>query len=303
MRLIIIFFLAIITFSCSTTMTLKTQTVKKGTRITTYKEKAISRTDEPRTHTIYIYEAYKRADVRISISEDKIRIKPYDFKNEFILLDSIVSNIDLVDPSDDYRIADKYAFSPIINGDTLIKLGTKTGGDNLFYTKENPLIDKLNFTSTEAIRYSDNKCVFQTFTIPIKMRSKKGDIPSNVSTNFNAGIAYGYQWNLKKLKPIYNKNDTGKVTMAGYDQKTLSFALSPFAGLTPVSLDASNTNNTITDDRTVLGVSFGGTGVFTFNRFNIGLALGFDYGLNSSKDWIYQGELWTGIVLGLDLIK
>lgn len=303
MRLILIFFLATITFSCSTTKTLKTQTVKKGTRITTYKEKAIVNIGERRTHTIYVYEANKRANVSISKEDKKIRIKPYNFKNEFILLDSIVLNRDLVNDSDGHRIADKYAFSPKINGDTLIKLGTKKDGDNLFYTNENPLNGKLNFTSTEAIRFSDNKGVFQTFTIPIKIRRKKGDTPSNVSTSFNAGIAYGYQWNLKWLKPIYNKNDNNKVTMVGYDQKTLSFALSPFAGLTPVSLDTSNTNNTITDGRTVLGVSFGGTGVFTFNRFNIGLALGFDYGLNNSKNWIYQGELWTGIVLGLDLIK
>ncbi|MCL7753074.1 hypothetical protein [Polaribacter sp. Z022] len=296
-KLIILLVTFVIFCSCSSTRTLDVQKLSKGTVITTYKEN-IASTETVRFHDIYIYKAEKNVDVKIKIEDDKIRFKPLNLK-DFKLLDSIKTNIDFDTDSDGLRLADRYAFTKNgLKAEELIKIGK-----GQFYTDAKELKSNNKFIKTKAIKYTTNKPVFQTLTIPFKIRSEKGGLSSTVSTNFNAGIAYGYQWNKTSLTPIYNSYNKGQVKMAGYDKRTLSFSLSPFLGLTPVTLKASNTNNTITEEKSVLGLSFGGAGVFTINRVNIGLALGFDYGLNDSKNWVYQGELWTGIVLGLDLIK
>lgn len=301
MKRIIYLLVIISTYSCSTTRTLNVQKIEEGTRITTYKDDG----ELVRTYSLLVYKAKKDAKVTVKVEENKILITPFNLKDDFLQIgDTLKTNVDFVNDLVGYKIADKYAFAPKLTGKKLMVLGKcKLDTGNLFYTKETPIEEAKDFVETKKIKYFHNKPVLQTLTIPFKFRRKNKNVSNNLSTNFNAGIAYGYQWNSTTLSPIYYVEDKEKVKMSGYDKRTLSFSLSPFAGLTAISLKPSNTENKITDEKSVLGMSFGAAGVFSFNRVNVGLALGFDYGLNDSKNWVHQGELWTGIVLGLDLIK
>lgn len=51
-------------------------------------------------------------------------------------------------------------------------------------------------------------------------------------------------------------------------------------------------------------ISMGGFVMFGFDRINLGYTFGWDYATGSGrKQWLYQGQIWHGIVLALDLIK
>ena len=299
MKYIIIFFAVIlITTSCSTNRTLTQVKLKEGTTLISHHEndKAIP----ARENHFIVSKTKKGAIASIKLEEDKIRISMNN-KSDLIHLDTIYTKTDLgIEEDSKYRIGNKFAYYSTLKGEKLKLDSLDLSDDGISYLDDTK--DTLNdayFISTD-LKYTKNKTVFQTLTIPFKFRSATNDKPSTVSTGFNAGIALGYQWNSTKINPIYAEN---KNSMIGYDKRDIAFSLAPFVGLNSIKLNMDNTNQSVLTERNVLGVSFGGVGVVTINKFNLGLAMGFDYGLEDSKDWDYQGGFWTGLVLGLDIIK
>lgn len=91
--------------------------------------------------------------------------------------------------------------------------------------------------------------------------------------------------------------------MVGYETRKFSVIASPFIGLTTVGLTPENTQQSIQVDQSVLGVSTGATVAIKINNFNIGPAIGFDWGLKNSDKWVYQGSRWIGIIIGIDTFK
>ncbi len=297
MKAAILILFCLLLISCSTTQSLDMVNIAEGTRL--LKHKDFNPHDGVRLHDIEVYEAGDQAKVKVEVTNDKLEITPYDIQGDFTRVKVIAYNNDLGSESNVLKLATKYAYLSTIDPNTLLSLDGQTPRLTI-YDDAKKVGHISNVKMAKSFWYSNNNTVFQTLTIPFKIRGAEGDEPSKVSTGVNVGVAFGYQWNLNRVSPIYDEN---LKKMVGYDQQKLSFSLSPFAGLTTVSLKPGNTNMAIEKDRTVLGFSFGGAGVLTFNRVNLGLALGVDYGLSNSKDWIYQGELWTGIVVGLDIIK
>tara|TARA_R110000744_G_scaffold379985_2_gene499373 strand:+ start:678 stop:1574 length:897 start_codon:yes stop_codon:yes gene_type:complete len=296
-KLILIIGAQFMLFSCSTTKTLSFVKLKNDTKI--IKHVNHNPLAENRTHDIVVYNAKKDEKVKLTLEEEKLRLTFFSKKN-LMEIDKIETGIDFdIDEESSYRIADKFGYKAQLKEKSIIDLDSSDGVFSVPNNNSN-LLEDSDFSYTVPIIYSDNKPVLQTLTIPFKFRGSVKDISSTITTGFNAGIAYGYQWNIVTVAPIYN---TVNGSMQGYDKQTKSFALAPFAGLTSISLEEDNTNKTIENSKTVIGLSLGGVGVLTYNRFNIGLALGIDYGLEDSKEWIYQGRSWTGLVLGLDLIK
>ena len=296
--LIILFALILITASCSTNRTLTQVKLKEGTILISHSEN--DKSIFPRESHFIVAKTKKDAIASIKLDEDKVRISMND-KSDLIHLDTIYAKIDLgVEEDSKFRIGNKFAYFSTLKGKNLKLDSLDFSDDEISYldgAKEN--LNDAYFISTD-FKYTKNKTVFQTLTIPFKFRSANNNKPSTVSTGFNAGIAIGYQWNYTKINPIYSQNN---YSMVGYDRKDVSFSLAPFFGLNSIELNVDNTNQSVLIKRNVLGISFGGAGVFAFNKFNLGLAMGFDYGLEDSKNWDYQGVLWTGLVLGIDIIK
>lgn len=150
------------------------------------------------------------------------------------------------------------------------------------------------------LKYMEQAPIFQAVSIPFKLRPKANDsIPYQLSTSANAGFAVGWEFTHKVYGNIYDGS-------AFLKSRTRQFSFAPavFIGPTTVGLKNENTNNRVGKDRTVMGLNAGGMLVFGIDKFNIGLATGCDIGLGSpSKNWIYQGKPWFGLVVGIEFIK
>lgn len=152
------------------------------------------------------------------------------------------------------------------------------------------------------LKYLDGKTVFQAASIPIKIRSsvgKKADgnyLASTTETGFTVGFLGGYRFALNKFN--------GKKNFASLTTQRLSITPGVFLATGAADLSATSTSPAITYSRKAPMLTFGGTVVFGFNNINLGYAFGFDNAMGSSaSSWRYQGKLWNGIILSLDLIK
>ncbi|UAY52126.1 hypothetical protein [Ferruginibacter albus] len=153
------------------------------------------------------------------------------------------------------------------------------------------------------IVYFDSKPVLQTLSTPIKIRpaltdpALKDSFPSQVTTDVNLGISFGWKFTVNFYKPRPNL----------FDSKTTAISLTPgiFYGMAATSLTAANTRNpTVTIERDALTHTLGFFAMFGFNNINIGYTVGWDFVTGPNKSsWVYQGKIWHGIALSLDLIK
>ncbi len=297
MRTIIFLLIGLLLSGCSSTRNLDLVTVKKGTLIS--QQNDLDPTGMNSNYQIKLWKTKGDTYSKLELTKNKVEIEVLNPKKDLILLDSVRVSEDLgALTGGKFQLLNKnaYAYAPKIKPDVLKKyLQSKS-----ITFSEKDLAQSDQFKKAGILYYGKHKWLFQTLTIPFKIRKQEGDVPSQVTTSFNAGIAYGRQWNIHKVRPIY---DTHNLKMTGYDENKFSFSLAPFIGLTPVTLSAKNTKNTIETDQSVLGLSSGLAGVVSINSFNVGLAFGTDIGLKNSKDWIYQGEWWTGIVLGISIFK
>lgn len=161
----------------------------------------------------------------------------------------------------------------------------------------------LDSFSYRTVKYFDLKPVLQTLSTPIKIRPKlkdpalKDSFPSQVSTGVNLGIAFGWKFSLNYYQP--------KVNLFGLKGNKVSFTPGFFYGVGATSLSKSNTRNpTISIDRSALSHTIGGFGMFGFNSINLGYSFGWDFATGAgSSTWLYQGRIWHGVALSLDLIK
>jgi hypothetical protein len=162
----------------------------------------------------------------------------------------------------------------------------------------------VGFFQSGAFKYLEIKPVYQALSIPFKLRPKLNDtIKSVASASFNVGITAGLKFTHNVYKKVYFE-DKGKQTFLNNYTKKLSFSPGWFLGPTVIDLKAANTNNIIKKDRSVAGLTTGAFIVVGYNEFNLGLAAGWDLGLNEAgKSWIYHKKPWVGFVLAIDLIK
>lgn len=280
--------------SCSTTKSLNIVKLDEGNLL--YSVDSVDKnSDMIYQSTIKTYKSKRGARVKLNLKDEELILEPYKLAEDFCEKTFPLKK-DIGNTGGKLKLLDKFSKSKNVYAGNIVQEINNSYANT--YSFESIYFEDTDLEQSETLSYSDNKLVFQTLSIPFKIRGKEGDLPSTVSTNFNAGIAYGYQWNLSKIGPIYNKGD-----MVGYEKESTSFSLAPFFGLTSVPLTIENTKPDVTVNQTVLGYSIGAAVVFSFNRLNLGLALGIDHGFGNGENWIYQDKLWTGIVIGLDLIK
>jgi len=299
-QFIVLFCLILIASSCSTNRTLNQAKFKNGTKLIKGFERDKGYASDVIENYFIVYESQRSAVGSIDLKEDKIRVSINDqSKIDSITTITATKNIGLeLEPK--FRLGNRFTYYSELNkhGLNLIHLDTIQSKKLNIDTIQESLNGSYSFC--DKIVYFEDNVVYQTLTIPFKFRRAIADKPKRLSTNFNAGFALGYQRDKTTIKPIYKNIDQ---TMVGYDKTNFAYSLSPFIGLTSISLNSENTNQSILIEQNVLGVNFGGVMVFEVNSFNIGFAIGWDYGLDNSSSWDYQGECWTGLVLGIDLIK
>ncbi len=166
-----------------------------------------------------------------------------------------------------------------------------------YYIESDYLLKARNF------KYHDSKPVLQGLSIPLKIRPKPRNVapvdsfPSQAETGFNPALAFGWKFNLNSYslkKDIFGKN-----------LKQFSFTPGWFLGTGAVDLKKLNTRNpTIIVERKAAIISTGGFFMLGYNNINLGYSFGWDYAMGEGrKSWLYQGKMWHGITIGLDIIK
>lgn len=170
-------------------------------------------------------------------------------------------------------------------------------------------IDKYYFPETETqtevrnLRYFDTQPVLQGLSIPLKIRPQLKNavlldsFPSQTETGFNPAIAFGWKLNL-------NSYSSSK-DLFGNNLKKFSITPGWFMGTGAVDLKKANTRNpVIAFERKAALLSTGGFIMFGYNKINVGYSFGWDYATGTGRnDWLYQGEMWHGLIIGLDIIK
>lgn len=156
--------------------------------------------------------------------------------------------------------------------------------------------------SKSKFKYLEQKIMLQAISIPIKVRpalkseALKDSFPSTTEVGVNFGLSFGWKgtyniWNQKKNILATNSNK-------------FSLATAILFNTSGVDLKKSNTQGYNVFDRKAVILS---PGVFIgvgFNNIHVGGSVGVDYatGTNATR-WIYDGKLWYGIGVSLDLLK
>jgi hypothetical protein len=159
-----------------------------------------------------------------------------------------------------------------------------------------------SFPDAFKLTYLDSKLVLQGLSIPLKIRPRlSGDMrldsfPQQAETGFNPSIAFGWKFNLnifKTEKDIFGKN-----------LRQISFTPGWFLGTGAVDLKKANTRPMIKFERKAALISTGFFFMLGYNNINMGYSFGWDYATSTGKkDWMYQGHIWHGITIGIDIIK
>lgn len=150
----------------------------------------------------------------------------------------------------------------------------------------------------KELKYWTKTRVLQAITIPMKIRFKHNDIPAQISTSFNAGIAYGYQFNKSYLRNEYYPNLTSQI------ENKVSYTIAGFGGLTPISLKPSNTDNKLNAEESILGIDYGLIFLVSINKINTGVCVSLDTPVQKDgRYWIYNTKPWLGVVLGIDFLR
>lgn len=100
---------------------------------------------------------------------------------------------------------------------------------------------------------------------------------------------------------VYNS----KKNIFGQNTNRYSFSPGIFLGAGATDLKKSNTRNpAITFERKAAIIATGGFFMLGFNSINLGYSFGADFATgNGSKQWLYQGKMWHGIIFVIDIIK
>lgn len=172
-----------------------------------------------------------------------------------------------------------------------------------FFPK-NPIKDlasassKLVARNAKRIKYRDYKFVLQAISVPLKFRKATENLGYATESGTNIAFGGGLKWS-------YNRYDANK-SFLGQKTNSLSFTPGLMFGVGATDIKANITASPTFKDRKEPIFSFGGFFMLGFNNINIGFVIGKDLALKEGRKaggWVYDSKIWTGISVGLDLIK
>jgi hypothetical protein len=133
-------------------------------------------------------------------------------------------------------------------------------------------------------------------TIPFKFRPAIGNMPRQLTTDFNGNIFIGYR--IDRFRISYRKTPIGVKQV----NKHRGLSIGGFGGLGSTSVTPSTTNNQIADEYSGFILSRGLAVMVGVNNLTVGIGIGWDYLTDRDKNaWIYQNKPWYGLTVGLNL--
>ncbi len=195
----IIFLIILFCTSCTLNKSLSIVNLPKGTRLVKASGKTVN---GERAYEAKVYQTNKKTDASIEIEDDDISIKIFNF-NDLDLKETvrIPTDLDLKDDAD-YNLPYKLLYSESLSDNIL--------DTTLLYSIEPHRGDE--YFIGEKYSYTSSQFIFQPITIPFKFRSALNDLPYEVTTGINAGLASGIRWRSSSVKPIFQ--NTGKKMIA-----------------------------------------------------------------------------------------
>lgn len=161
---------------------------------------------------------------------------------------------------------------------------------------------RLDFTKES--RVYNPKSVFSrrsfdvdVLTIPFKFRPGLGDVPNQLTTNFNGAVYVGFRSDSYHLS--YQQTQ-----LSNYRRhfSHFGYSLGLFTGIGSTYIQPLVMNNKLNIDYEGVVWSKGVAGIVAVGNLTFGLGLGFDHLLDqNAKLWVYQGKPWLGLTLGLNL--
>jgi len=204
----------------------------------------------------------------------------------------------IIKPNAKYKFATN---TPVSTAIAKAPQGVKFENSGKLYFPETDLVD------IQAIKnkfsYFDSKPVLQALSVPVRIRPAlhqaelKDSFPSQAEAGVNVGVAFGWKFQHNVFSSRKN--------VFGQNTNRYSFSPGIFLGVGATELKKANTRNpVIAFERKAAALTFGGFLMFGFNSINIGYAFGADWATGKGHEgWLYQGKLWHGFALSIDLIK
>lgn len=149
--------------------------------------------------------------------------------------------------------------------------------------------------------HSDQKFQKRTFDIdvliiPFKIRPSAYNFPTQLNTDFNGNVFFGYRSD--RLKSHYFKTPLGVVKKYWHR----AFTFGAFGGIGSSSITPWTTNYRTMDEYNGLILSRGLSAMFGVNNLTVGLGVGWDYLTDRDKSiWIYQNRPWLGLSVSLNI--
>jgi len=294
MKKVILYILSIFFLSsCSTSESINLFNISKGNQLTKAGKQPPKDDSDLQEYYIIEYNVSKPITATIDSDDNKLKINlvDNDIKGDTIILPSKYNGTFSI--QEKYQIPYNYEYSNLIS-----KLRT----DKIFKSKyNNNKLYKKSYWIDKKFKYTETKAKWQAVTIPFKVRFETEERPYNLTTSVNVGFTRSWKKIFHSYRPITKSKDSEP-----FATKTSQFemGLAPFLGITAVDLNSSNTNDVVTTNRKVFGVSLGIFGMVGVDDFDIGIGIGVDHGFSDqSSDWIYQNKPWVGLILGIDLIE
>lgn len=195
--------------------------------------------------------------------------------------------------TDFYRII--HATPTAMNGQKMYVMDT---GDSLQLI--DPVTDARRFfsgTSYQPWTLQRTEIDIDVFTLPFKIRSAQGNLPSQLNSNFNAALYLGRRIDL------YNYRWTPITpTLAVRQLRSRGFGYGVFMGIGSTAINEFVVRTPIGTEYEGVVLNAGIATLYDARIFNIGLAIGMDYLTDANRHaWIYQQKPWFGVLFGLNL--
>lgn len=134
-------------------------------------------------------------------------------------------------------------------------------------------------------------------SILLKYRPSIYGLPGQLVTDFNVALYAGWRHDRYTIKS--SLDPLGK---RSYKIRNWGHDIGLFAGPGAAGINPFSTQNKVADDYSGLMIQTGIAGFIESNVASFGLAVGYDYLLNSDrKVWIYQHQPWLGFIVGVAL--
>jgi hypothetical protein len=137
---------------------------------------------------------------------------------------------------------------------------------------------------------------FDLLLVPFKYRGSTSSLPSQLTTDFNGNVFFGYR--IDRYKSRFTE------TPAGQDRsfRRHGVTVGAFGGFGTTAISPWTTNNQTTDEYSGFVFTRGIAAMMAARSLSLGIGLGWDYLADRDKHiWIYQNEPWLGMMLSLNL--